>query len=55
MHTVITPAPTVLQISTILPGDLGMSKKVKKQVVSTQCLTHLISLETCTPKSLVVL
>ena len=31
-----------------------MSRKAKKQVVSTQCLTHLISLEICIPKSLVV-
>ena len=31
-----------------------MFRKAKKQVVSTQCLTHLISLEICIPKSLVV-
>ena len=31
-----------------------MSKKVKKHVLSTQCLAHHIFLEICTPKSLVV-
>ena len=31
-----------------------MSEKAKKQVESTQCLTHLISSEFCIPKSLVV-
>ena len=30
-----------------------MSEKVKKQVVSTQCLAHHIFLEICIPKSLV--
>ena len=39
-----------------LLGDLGMSDKAKKQVVSThdQCLAHHIFLEICLPKSLVV-
>ena len=27
-----------------------MSKKAKKQVVSTQCFAHYISLEICLPK-----
>ena len=36
-----------------LPGDLGISEKVNKQVVSTQCLDHHIFLEICIPKSLV--
>ena len=45
---------TELQIYIKLPGDLGMSKKVKKKVVSTQCLAHPISLENCSFKSLVV-
>ena len=43
-----------LKICIRLPGDLGMSEKVKKQVVSAQCLTHFISLEMCTPNFLVV-
>ena len=38
----------------VLPEDLGKSKKkTKKQVVSTQCLTLLISSEICILKSLV--
>ena len=42
-----------LQIYINLPGDLGMSEKAKKQVVSTQCLAHHIFLEIYIPKSLV--
>ena len=44
-----------LKIYIKLPGDLGMSKKVKKQIVSThdQRLAHHIFLEICILKSFV--
>ena len=45
-----------LEICKKLPGDLEMSEKMKKHVVSThdQCLAHHIFLEICIPKSFVV-